>query len=456
MKHVSILTFQGRTSLSYKGVNNINKKTVIFFTFSLLFLFVCPIYSNAEILTIQEQIDAAEPGDTIKLPSGNYNENIIITKSIHLIGDSSTIVSQDLSKPAITIDADDVIIKDIDIQHTTDDLTIPAMNLTGNHHLIKNTRISTSGGSGIVLQDANDNTLSLIEINGDKNKSLKERVHGIELWNAHNNHILDSHIQNVLDGIYIEKSNTNTLENNIVSHSRYGYHLMFTNNTTLKHNQSHKNISGMYIMGASGPLIENNDLQDNNRHPQSLGLFIFDTENATIKGNTMIDNRVGILIESAKNNLFSENNVQGNFVGIQFKQANSNEFHHNAFIANVVQGQTQDSFKNLTDNNFWSDHQGLDITGDGISDVAYQVEPFFLALTKEFPAFQLLFQAPGMIFLEKMITTPREERLIDHAPLMNNLLQEDNYSLSNPVRIFLFCLSLISYSIFIFYLGVKK
>lgn len=414
-----------------------------------------PFFTNAEAQTIQQLIDEAEPGETILLDEGEYDEPIIINKPIHLLGDENVTLTHSGSQPIITIQADHVEVENIDLQYTNNESESPAILINSDHNSFNQIKIDTNS-YGFQFDQANKNTLSHVSITGNERKSIKNRKPGIDLWESHNNEIYDTQIKYVQDGIYIEKSNANKIHRNRISHSRYGTHLMFTKNTELSENESFENVSGLYIMGAEGTVAKQNTLRDNQENIQSLGLYVFDTTDATITENTIVNNRIGIFIESASDNRLDVNKVQENYIGMQFKGAESNEIVNNSFVSNVVQGQATESFDNHTNQNYWGDHLGLDITGDQTSDLAYKVDPFFLNVTSEYPPFQLLFQSPGMIFLEQLISTPADQQFVDESPLMENPLADSDNQPVNPWTLFLFCMSLLIISLFIIYLGVRK
>lgn len=80
---------------------------------------------------IQSAIDAASPGDTIKLAGGSYPEAIVITKALRLHGVARTYLDG-MPTPAtirpgctgstsgITVAADDVVIRDLRVEEFTD------------------------------------------------------------------------------------------------------------------------------------------------------------------------------------------------------------------------------------------------------------------------------------------------------------------------------------------------
>lgn len=431
------------------------RKKFIMVTLGLLLILFSPIYANAQEKSIQYQIKESQSGEIVKLNQGEYIENIVIDKPIHLIGDENVTLIQKGSNPTITIKSNNVIIENLNVRHIDTGSKSPAILINGDYNSLNNIQIDTNS-YGIQLDQANENNISYVSILGNEDESIKNRNHGIDLWDSDYNEIYATRIRNVQDGIYIEKSNKNKIHHNIVSHSRYGTHLMFTKNTELIENELYENISGMYIMGAEGTVAKHNILRNNQGNVQSLGLFIFDTSGATITENSIENNRIGFLIESARDNKLAFNNVQGNYIGMQFKRAENNDVVNNSFIANVVQGQATESSENDTNQNYWGDHLSLDITGDKTSDLTYKIDPFFLNLTNEFPPFQLLFQSPGMVFLEQLISTPVDQQLVDESPLMENSLISSNNQSINQVSTLLFCIFLLIFSILIIYLGVKS
>lgn len=424
--------------------------------FAILFFLFIPIFTHAQTPTIQQQIDDAEPGETIELSKGEYNESVIINKPIHLIGSDNVMLTQSGTEPVISIEADHVVLENLVIQHTDKTGESAAILMHGDENSLSNLSIDTDS-FGIKLDDAHQNELLKVTITGNKDAEIKNRKHGIDLYKSHNNEITDAYITHVQDGIYVEKSNENKIRGFNISHSRYGAHLMFTRDTLLESNESYENISGMYIMGADGTIAKDNILRDNQDNVRSLGMLLFDTANAEITDNEILNNRIGIFIEDASDNKLASNHVQGNYIGVQLKGAETNDITQNAFIANVVHGQARESTSNNTSENYWGDHLGLDLTGNHLSDIPYNVDPFFLNLTNEYPPFQLLFQAPGMVFLEELISTPIEEQLTDASPLMgNSLVESHKQSKSQFMTALLFCITLILLSTSIIYLGVKK
>jgi len=47
---------------------------------------------GADYETIQDAVDAAEDGDTVRVYEGTYEENVVVDKSIDLVGSGSAII----------------------------------------------------------------------------------------------------------------------------------------------------------------------------------------------------------------------------------------------------------------------------------------------------------------------------------------------------------------------------
>ncbi len=431
------------------------KTFTIYLSTLFCILALSPLIVSAEPASLQKMIDEAEDGDVITIPAGTYTEAITIDKAITLVGDEDVLFQVEGSEPAITIAANEVTLKNLHLYYRNMEKDKAAIFVTSDKNKIENVTIDTDS-YGIQLIDAHHNTIQKVTITGEAHVPIPQRNHGIDLFEADHNEITEANISHVEDGIYVESSKENIIHHNHASHLRYGYHLMFTRRTEIFANESYENISGMMIMGTKGTKAYHNILKYNQKNVQSLGLLLYDVSDAIIKENDIAHNRVGIFVEEAHENEITENNVQNNFVGLQFKNAEHNVIYHNAFLANAVQGQAEGSSDNETNRNYWSNHRGLDLSGDGFSDLIYTIDPFYLHITNEYPPYRLLFQSPGMIFLEKMLHTPVEQQLKDVQPLLDNPLEEEDSTEASSKGLFLSSIFLLLISGTIIFMGVTK
>jgi len=66
-------------------------------------------------------------------------------------------------------------------------------------------------------------------IQGDTSVRSQDRGNGIHLYAVHGARVIDNHVRDTRDGIYIDTSNGNLLQGNILEDLRYGIHYMFAN-----------------------------------------------------------------------------------------------------------------------------------------------------------------------------------------------------------------------------------
>lgn len=186
--------------------------------------------------TIQLAIDAAKPDDTILVSSGVYYENIILNKSLTLIGENrlDTIIDGGMGDCAITVTADRVFIDGFMINgsHIGIQLT------SSSQSIISDNVITQSGEHGIFFSGSHNNKIL-------KNSIINIIHHyydliwgnGIVLMNSNNNIVEENVIENCVDDVVIYKSNDTTISWNSLSAYDLTLGLEFSKTTTIHHNR---------------------------------------------------------------------------------------------------------------------------------------------------------------------------------------------------------------------------
>ncbi len=373
--------------------------------------------------TLQQQIDQTPAGGTLIVKSGTYKDPVTINKPMIIQGTEDTVLSYTGEESFLNVLVENVQISNIAIEATRLPIDKSAIVLAGNHHKLNNLTIK-SVGTGLKLDKANHVTI-------ENNTFIGTSAgHAINLWESSNNTFSENTIRNVQDGFYVEYSHHNTFTNNKIQNAHYGVHLMYSNACVIEGNESLNNFTGAMIMGAEDAMVRHNTFAENNDNVNSQGLLLYDSRNVTVEDNNINNNRIGIFIEKASMNSVKENKLQSNFVGIQFKESEDNRIYQNDFLGNVNDAQAIESEGNQLDGNYWDASSKIDTDGDGISNLVYRADPYFLALTEEVPEYQLFFQAPGMTILQKMLKSTDEELLTDSAPLMEPIQSnnQNNYA----------------------------
>jgi parallel beta-helix repeat protein len=152
--------------------------------------------TSAEFYSIQTAINQAYPGDTVLVNSGTYRENLLLDKTINLVGIDSgggtPILAVETKESALEIIADGCSVEGFTFQNTD---------------LLNGIRIRSS-----------ENTL--------RNNSILNASVGIFLVSATKNTIYGNIVTNSSQlGIALESSNDNLIEENIISRNTIGIKL---------------------------------------------------------------------------------------------------------------------------------------------------------------------------------------------------------------------------------------
>ena len=206
----------------------------------------------ANFTSIQEAINAANPGDTIFVHNGTYYENLVINKSITLVGENR-------------------------------DFTIINGNETGNVIEITFDKVSISG---FAIQKS--------ELSGS----------GIFIGIASSIMIYHNKIINNYEGISIHYSINITISNNIISNNFNGIYARSVTHSLFSDNIISLNTFGICLFSSSENVISRNVISDN-----SVNGISFDYSGANeVCYNTIYDNYKGITLVSSEENTIYCNN----------------------------------------------------------------------------------------------------------------------------------------------------
>lgn len=384
---------------------------------------------------VQNGINAASVGDTVFVFNGTYLENIVVNKTINLIGEDkeNTIIDGNGSGNVVNISADNVTIGGFTIQNAGSDY-----------------EIDWGGGPGVGLYVFADSGVYVLSDNNHIHGNIirDNPYHGIHIHDYSDYNVISNNIVTntpSITGIFLQFSSNNVIYNNtIVNNSHHGIHLLQgCNGNTISDNNITKNNCALEISGnwasnnniitrntivnnrvlgiylyiqcyntiVSENIIRNNNhvgvvvyqmcdgsrILDNTIANHELGIIVevwvdnisisdnvitnhsesgielIDyVHNCIITRNTIANNNNGIsILEDAEDNRFFENTIINNQRGVYSKAAFDNLFYHNNFIGNIE--NAYDRSANFWDGNYWDDYNGTDEDGDGIGDTPYNI-----------------------------------------------------------------------------------
>jgi len=404
-----------------------NFKFLLFFFFSTLTIAAkqIEVCSNCAINTIKEAIEIAEDGDEIYIKKGIYKEkNILINKSISLIGENGTVIDGEDAGGIIIFEADNFTIKrlkivNVGMSYTVDYAAIKVIKAT---NFIIEDCILENVFFGLLIEKSKKGIIRNNTISGNR-KSEASSGNGIHIWDGSDMEVYNNELYGLRDGIYFEFVKKSVVfENKSRDNIRYGLHFMFSNNNIYHHNVFRNNGAGVAVMFSKFIKMHNN-VFELNWGSASYGLLLKEIYDAEIYNNLFQENTIGINGEGCtrinyKNNTFLRNGWAIKIAGACY----TNIFVNNDFMHNSLDLAYNTKINdNKFENNYWSEYTGYDLDNDGIGDVPYRPVKLFSYVVNQTPEALVLLRSlfvDIINFSEKVSPVFTPDNLMDLTPLM--------------------------------------
>jgi nitrous oxidase accessory protein len=380
---------------------------------------------SQKVTRIKDAIAMAASGDTLLIYPGIYREgNIILQKSLTLIGEGYPILDGEHEYEILTVNTQQAVIKGLKFINTgigsiEDKAAIKILD-SKNLRILNNQFENTF--FGIYL--ANSSHI-WIENNALKSDAVAEHQigNGIHLWKCQYITIHQNKIKGHRDGIYFEFVTNSLITSNYSEENmRYGLHFMFSHNDEYRDNTFINNGAGVAVMYTKGVKMINNHFI-HNWGSSSYGLLLKDISDSFVIGNEFVENSVGIHVEGGSRIQFKENEFARN--GYAFKlqaSCDDNVIERNNFKQNTFDLVTNGSLVlNTIEGNYWDRYEGYDLNRDQVGDVPYRPISMYGMIVERMPTAVLLWRS-FLVFLldraEKAIPVITPENLKDNLPAM--------------------------------------
>jgi len=367
--------------------------------------------------TIQGAIDDASDNDTVFVydDSSLYYENIIVDKSINLIGEdrNTTVIDGDHNGDVVCLLSDNINISGFTIQNSGKSFI--GISLEGirrcyiyeniflhndrgimlhpnsDDNIILDNKILNCTNQGIQLSISSDNIFSKNFISGleafsgmyidylcsnnsiSNNSFILSGHSGIHIDpGAYNNIISDNFISSSkYNGIEVFKSNYNLILKNTILECSSGISFYHVNNSEITTNKIYNNDFGIKQKYCYNNIISDNTILNNSwdgilvnssekisiigNSISADGIRLEDSNNNILSYNEIDESHDGILLIRSSSNSVTFNNINNNEIGVNLLYSSHNNICYNNFKrTNEKHAFFQDCDDNLWEANYWN------------------------------------------------------------------------------------------------------
>ncbi|WP_373004174.1 nitrous oxide reductase family maturation protein NosD [Sulfurimonas sp.] len=345
----------------------------------LLIFFISTLDANI----LQETIDKAPFGATLKLPAGIYKGNIVINKPLTILGkEDAVIIDGGGVGKVITINSSNVVLKNLTIQNSgklMHQLDSAIFISKSKNSKITDCKILNSL-YGIDMLMVEDSVISNNFITSYDN-DIGLRGDAIKIWHSHNNTISNNTIDKVRDAT-MNYSNNNIITNNKISNSRFALQIAHSDSNLIEKNEFRYNSVSLMLMMAKDTKITNNSIQSS-KGAAGIGVMIKGGHNLLFEHNKLRYNAKGMYIDSkwtemSMKRYIVHNEISYNKEAIHFHLTiRNNTFTHNKFVGNiddiVKSTAGYETKSNVVQYNYWDRYTGFDTNGDNIGDTSHKM-----------------------------------------------------------------------------------
>jgi len=320
---------------------------------------VCP--SGCDYSKLSKAVASSRNGDIITVKSGTYADNVVVNKSITIVGEDDVLVLPETGRLPVfyIISTDNVSISNFKIYGKS----IVCLEIENSRNVAISDIYLDRCLYGIKITDS-----SAVSI---KNLDMDLPSFGVDIKNSSYVGIDGTTIKSPsTSGVTFADSSTSVFNRVtlVLQGSANGFYLLNSHNSTLSH---------LSIMGGD------------------TGVVMDSSSSNVIKASEIYESNEGIGILNSNSNRITENVISSNRVGIYLSGSSGNTIYRNDFISNNAQTIADESpnYWNTSTGNFWSDYRGEDSNGDGAGDIPYIINSMNIDFLPAMKAFSISAQA---------------------------------------------------------------
>jgi nitrous oxidase accessory protein len=408
-------------------------KKIICISFIFLFancLFAKTIHIGKQqtIKTIQQGLIIAVNGDTVLVDAGHYHEkNIIINKSVFLIGNDYPVLDGDNKYEIISIKANGVLVDGFKVIHSgiSSIEDYAGIKIYSSRDVVIRNNILEDTFFGIYTQYGTNCTIEKNTLTA-YGKEEQQSGNGIHCWKGDSMRIIANTVSGHRDGIYFEFVTNSIIWRNVSEKNiRYGLHFMFSNHDAYIMNIFKNNGAGVAVMFSNHVKMIHNYFEEN-WGDGAYGLLLKEISDSYIEHNQFVKNTVGIFMEGASRIHLEKNVFKANGWAMKI-QASCMDVTviNNNFKGNTFDVGTNGSLVlNTFNNNYWDKYEGYDLNKDKLGDIPYRPVSMYAMIIEQNPPAMILFRSLMTSLLdktEKLLPSLTPENLKDEHPLMKSL-----------------------------------
>jgi parallel beta-helix repeat protein len=340
--------------------------------------------------SLQQAIDNAQEGAILNVSIGIYVGNILINKTLALMGENQTgtVIDGNRSGTPLKITSNGTVVTDFTIQNSgtaewgvqsyaCSSVSLVNVSIVNNENGLK---LDQAMNTALIQSTVRENSLYgvLIEYSPQnllRNNTIEGQLFnfGVHGWTLED-YLQDIDSSNTVNGKPIRYLINQTTDQDFMSP---GYIAVVNSaNIVIGNTSLHNNEEGLLIAYSQNLTVTNNLLERNRK-----GILLAHSTATTLRENTLFNNTLSIDLEHSTNNTIIENNITSNQIGIHINSSAYNTLFHNNLEANsqhvLFSGDSypMNSWNDTFEGNYWSSIGSRDMNHDGIGVPAYTVTP---------------------------------------------------------------------------------